>query len=82
MNLLQAARGGDAEECRRLMAGGGDPNVRNSKRFTPLHIAAQQGHVDVEFSLKQEQRSRHQMTGSSRPSIPLHKRVMLKFVAC
>jgi hypothetical protein len=31
VDLLQAARSGDAEECRRLVAGGVDPNVRNKQ---------------------------------------------------
>jgi ankyrin repeat protein len=47
MDLLQAARGGDAEERRRLVAAGADLNIRNSKQGTPLHVDAQTGHAEV-----------------------------------
>lgn len=45
--LLRAAKLGNAEELRRLLAGGQvDPNCRHALGWTPLHVAAISGHRD------------------------------------
>ena len=45
--LLDAARSGDTEAVRALLAGGADPDVAQGDGLTPLHMAAQQGHVEI-----------------------------------
>ncbi len=46
-DLLDAVRVGDAARVRTLLEGGLNPNVRDSKGFTPLHIAVIRGDADV-----------------------------------
>ena len=45
--LLDAARSGDTEAVRSLLEGGADPDVAQGDGLTPLHLAAQQGHVEI-----------------------------------
>jgi len=45
--LFDAVRRGDYEAVRRLLAQGADPNLRDERGFTPLHIASAKGLVDV-----------------------------------
>ena len=42
--LVDAARAGDLEVVKRYLAAGADVNFRNQLGFTPLHVAAQEGH--------------------------------------
>jgi len=45
--LLAAAARGDAAEIAKLVAAGGNVNVRDGYGRTPLHVAAYGGHVDA-----------------------------------
>ncbi|RYE83810.1 MAG: hypothetical protein EOO65_03335, partial [Methanosarcinales archaeon] len=45
--LLEAAGSGDGPEVRRLLAMGANINALNENKNTPLHEAAQKGHMDV-----------------------------------
>ncbi len=47
LELHVAARTGDADEIRRLLATGVDVNSKNRYRLTALYYAADRGHVDV-----------------------------------
>eukprot|EP00929_Paragymnodinium_shiwhaense_P111838 TRINITY_DN80121_c0_g1_i1.p1 TRINITY_DN80121_c0_g1~~TRINITY_DN80121_c0_g1_i1.p1 ORF type:complete len:1299 (+),score=271.80 TRINITY_DN80121_c0_g1_i1:141-4037(+) len=42
-----AARAGDVEEAKRLLARGADPNAADKRGVTPLHLAAEAGHSEV-----------------------------------
>ncbi len=44
--LLQAAEGGDAATCLRLLRSGAFPNCRDEAARTPLHLACVAGDVD------------------------------------
>jgi endonuclease YncB( thermonuclease family) len=46
-SLLDAARRGDPEEVRALIASGADVNETDAEKLTPLHHAAFGGHADV-----------------------------------
>lgn len=45
--LFKAARNGNAVVVERLCRNGADPNQRHPLGWTPLHVAAIQGNVDV-----------------------------------
>ncbi len=45
-SLSDAARDGDIEAVRRLLASGADVNMEDKNGFTPLHAAAFQGHTE------------------------------------
>ena len=45
--LLEAAREGDHEEVRALLASGADPNVEDGEGWTPLMLVTVKGHLDV-----------------------------------
>jgi ankyrin repeat protein len=52
-SLIDAAKGGDLQAVRALVADGADPQVRDSNGATALHCAAASGHRDVcEFLLE------------------------------
>ena len=49
--LMGAAKQGDAEAARALLAGGADPNLARGDGMTALHMAALEGHADVVSAL-------------------------------
>lgn len=49
--LHAAAFRGDADEVRRLLAGGADANSRDAHLRTPLHVAAHRGHWEAAQAL-------------------------------
>ena len=47
MALLKAAQEGSISKCRHLLEAGGDVGERDKSSFTPLLLAAQEGHPGV-----------------------------------
>ncbi len=47
LQLLEAAKTGNAAGIERLIAMGADPNVINTERSSPLELAIQNGHANV-----------------------------------
>uniref|UniRef100_UPI00387FB281 Transcription factor ETV6,DARPin n=1 Tax=synthetic construct TaxID=32630 RepID=UPI00387FB281 len=45
--LLEAARAGQDDEVRILMANGADVNATDNDGYTPLHLAASNGHLEI-----------------------------------
>lgn len=45
--LYLAAQAGSVQACQTLLDLGADPNRKNSSAWTPLHIAASEGHADL-----------------------------------
>jgi ankyrin repeat protein len=45
--LHKAALAGDAERVKELLKKGADPNAQDKDGYTPLHKAAEKGHVEV-----------------------------------
>ncbi len=45
--LIGAAKHGDAEAVRSMLAGGADPNIAQGDGMTALHAAAMEGHTDA-----------------------------------
>jgi len=46
-SLRQAAKDGDLERLKKLIAEGADVNATDEKGWTPLHLASYRGHADV-----------------------------------
>jgi ankyrin repeat protein len=45
---------GDADEVKRLLAAGADPNLANREGKTPVHLAAILGHAHIEKLLRSD----------------------------
>lgn len=45
--LIEAAKRGDVEAVRSLLDGGADPNAAQGDGLTALHLAAQEGHIEI-----------------------------------
>jgi ankyrin repeat protein len=46
-SLFEAVEKGDLEQLELLISKGADVNLKNQEGWTPLHIAAKEGHVDI-----------------------------------
>ena len=70
-DINAAARAGNIEKAREILASGADPNQRGENGNTPLHFATWEGHLDV-VKVLLENGARVNVTNRDGPHTPLH----------